>query len=108
MKIITVNYDNFRQLNSVSEKDILSEFSDVISVELIGYSDGYSSFHNIRNCGPQGGVSKTCSRWVERETESETPEPGKEWCYPRSGRTNRLGVSNDYHLEEEQCHKDNV
>ena len=33
MKLITVNYDNFRQLNSVSEKDILSEFSDVISVD---------------------------------------------------------------------------
>ena len=33
MKLITVNYDNFRQLNSVSEKNILSEFSDVISVD---------------------------------------------------------------------------
>ena len=33
MQLITVNYDNFRQLNSVSEKDILSEFSDVISVD---------------------------------------------------------------------------
>ena len=33
MKLITVNYDNFRQLNSVSENDILSEFSDVISVD---------------------------------------------------------------------------
>ena len=83
MNIITVNYDNFRQLNSVSEKDILSEISDVIIVKLIGYSDGYSSFHNRRNCGPQGGFSKTCPRWVEREMEIETPEPGKECCYPR-------------------------
>ena len=33
MKLITVNYDNFKQLNSVSEKDILSEFCDVISVD---------------------------------------------------------------------------
>ena len=33
MKLITVNFDNFKQLNSVSEKDILSEFSDVISVD---------------------------------------------------------------------------
>ena len=33
MKLITVNYDNFRKLNSVSEEDILSEFSDVISVD---------------------------------------------------------------------------
>ena len=33
MKLITVNYDNFKQVNSVSEKDILSEFSDVISVD---------------------------------------------------------------------------
>ena len=33
MKLITVNYDNFRQLNSVSEKNILSEFREVISVD---------------------------------------------------------------------------
>ena len=32
MKLIIVNYENFRQLNSVSEKVILSEISDVISV----------------------------------------------------------------------------
>ena len=33
MKLITVNYDNFRQLNNVSEQDILNEFNDVISVD---------------------------------------------------------------------------
>ena len=33
MKLIPVNYDNFRQLNNVSEQDILNEFNDVISVD---------------------------------------------------------------------------
>ena len=33
MKRITVNYDNFRQLNNVLEQDILNEFNDVISVD---------------------------------------------------------------------------
>ena len=33
MKLITVNHDNFRQLNNVSEQDILNEFNDVISVD---------------------------------------------------------------------------
>ena len=33
MKLITVNYDNFRQLYNVSEQDILNEFNYVISVD---------------------------------------------------------------------------
>ena len=33
MKLITVNYDTFRQPNNVSKQDILNEFNDVISVD---------------------------------------------------------------------------
>ena len=33
MKLISVNYDNFRQLNNMSEQVILNEFNDVISVD---------------------------------------------------------------------------
>ena len=55
MKLITVNYDNFRQLNNMSEQDILNEFNDVISVDdnSLGTLPGKVHFTTDANAEPR-------------------------------------------------------
>ena len=79
MKLITANYDSFRQLNNVSEQDILNEFNYVISVDDNSFGTLSGTVHVTADATAEPTVISP-----KREIERETREPSQQWCHPRS------------------------